>query len=80
MYVFGSVRFIRCWGEWIRELGLGLPILWWEQVECWMSVCVGVAVMWRGWGVGRGFDRYLYYILFMANIANPDLFVCCCQI
>ena len=32
-------------GEWMRELGLGLPILW-GQGECWTCVCVLVAVVW----------------------------------
>ena len=32
-------------GEWMRELGLGFPILW-GQVECWTCVCVLVAVVW----------------------------------
>ena len=32
-------------GEWMRELGLGLTILW-GQGECWTCVCVLVAVVW----------------------------------
>ena len=32
-------------GEWMRELGWALPILW-GQGECWTCVCVLVAVVW----------------------------------
>ena len=32
-------------GEWMRKLGLALPILW-GQRECWTCVCVLVAVVW----------------------------------
>ena len=32
-------------GEWTRELGWALPILW-GQGECWTCVCVLVAVVW----------------------------------
>ena len=32
-------------GEWMRELGWALPILW-GQGECWACVCALVAVVW----------------------------------
>ena len=34
-------------GEWMRELGVALPILW-GQGECWTCVCVLVAVVYVG--------------------------------
>ena len=38
------VEYVRCGGEWIGDCVWALPILW-EQGECWMCVCVLVAVV-----------------------------------
>ena len=39
-------------GEWMRGLGLGLPIMW-EQGECWTCVCVWIAVVSVVWVESR---------------------------
>ena len=37
--------------EWMRGLGLALPIMW-EQGKCWTCVCVFVALVWVVSGYG----------------------------
>ena len=57
-------------GEWIRGLGLGFA----NPVEIVLDVCLGCGYC-GWWGLVAPY-RYLHHTvyLFVANIANPDLF------
>ena len=63
--------------EWMRELGLGLPILW-VQGECWTCVCVLVAVVWVVWVVwvvyvGSGLGAW-------TRVGSGVVVLCLCEV
>ena len=56
MYVFGSGRGGRCWGEWVTGLGLGFTNsggTWGKWDMCLRFGCSGVGGEWVG-GLGQG--------------------------